>query len=54
MAALALAFVADAGRQGALLAPTDLLARQHAVALRRLVEPLGHGVTLLTGVAARR
>ena len=57
VAALALAFVADAGRQGALLAPTDLLARQHAVALRRLVEPLGHGVTLLTGslpVAERR
>jgi ATP-dependent DNA helicase RecG len=49
VAALALAFVADAGRQGALLAPTDLLARQHAAALRRLVEPLGHGVTLLTG-----
>ena len=49
VAALALAFVADAGRQGALLAPTDLLARQHAVALRQLVEPLGHGVTLLTG-----
>jgi ATP-dependent DNA helicase RecG len=49
VAALALAFAADAGHQGALLAPTDLLARQHAVALRRLVEPLGHGVTLLTG-----
>ena len=49
VAALALAFVADAGRQGALLAPTDLLARQHHVALRRLLEPLGHDVTLLTG-----
>ncbi|HYC06527.1 MAG TPA: DEAD/DEAH box helicase, partial [Candidatus Binatia bacterium] len=49
VAAMALSFVADAGRQGALLAPTDLLARQHAVALRRLLEPLGHGVTLLTG-----
>ncbi len=49
VAALALAFVADAGRQGALLAPTDLLARQHAVALSRLLNPLGHGVTLLTG-----
>lgn len=49
VAALALAFVADAGRQGALLAPTDLLARQHAVALRRLLHPLGHDVTLLTG-----
>jgi ATP-dependent DNA helicase RecG len=49
VAALALAFVADAGRQGALLAPTDLLARQHAVALARLLEPLGHATTLLTG-----
>lgn len=49
VAALALAFVADAGRQGALLAPTDLLARQHAAALEKLLGPLGHGVTLLTG-----
>jgi ATP-dependent DNA helicase RecG len=49
VAALALAFVAEAGRQGALLAPTDLLARQHAAVLRKLLEPLGHGVTLLTG-----
>ena len=49
VAALALVFAADAGHQGALLAPTDLLARQHFAAVRRLVEPLGHGVTLLTG-----
>ncbi|MGA2512930.1 MAG: ATP-dependent DNA helicase RecG [Candidatus Limnocylindrales bacterium] len=49
VAALALAFVAEAGRQGALLAPTDLLARQHAAVLRTLLEPLGHSVTLLTG-----
>ena len=49
VAALALAFTATAGHQGALLAPTDLLARQHAVTLGRLLEPLGHDVTLLTG-----
>ena len=49
VAALALAFVADAGHQGALLAPTDLLARQHSLTLSRLLEPLGHDVTLLTG-----
>jgi ATP-dependent DNA helicase RecG len=49
VAALALASVADAGVQGALLAPTDLLARQHAQTLSQLLEPLGHGVTLLTG-----
>jgi len=49
VAALALAFVADAGHQGALLAPTDLLARQHAATLSGLLGPLGHGVTLLSG-----
>ena len=57
VAALAMAFVADAGHQAALLAPTELLARQHAVTLTRLLEPLGHDVTLLTGSlspAARR
>ncbi len=57
VAALAMALVADAGRQAALLAPTDLLARQHANTLRALLASLGHGVTLLTGsmpAAARR
>jgi ATP-dependent DNA helicase RecG len=49
VAALALAFVADSGRQGALLAPTDLLARQHAATLRGFLEPLGHEVVLLAG-----
>jgi len=49
VAALALAFAADSGHQGALLAPTDLLARQHAQTLARLLEPLGHEVILLTG-----
>jgi ATP-dependent DNA helicase RecG len=57
VAAVAMALVADAGRQAALLAPTDLLARQHAATLAGFLEPLGHSVTLLTGsmpVAARR
>ena len=49
VAALALAYAADRGHQAALLAPTDLLARQHALTLARLLEPLGHDVTLLTG-----
>ncbi|MDQ3491768.1 MAG: ATP-dependent DNA helicase RecG [Chloroflexota bacterium] len=49
VAALTLAFAADGGHQGALLAPTDLLARQHAATLAGLLEPLGHGVTLLSG-----
>jgi ATP-dependent DNA helicase RecG len=49
VAAHALALVAGLGRQSALLAPTDLLARQHAAIVGELLEPLGLGVTLLTG-----
>lgn len=49
VAAWALAATALAGRQGALLAPTDLLARQHAMTVGALVEDLGVPVTLLTG-----
>ena len=49
VAAIAMAVAADAGHQAALLAPTDLLARQHAQTLTRLLEPLGHDVSLLTG-----
>ena len=49
VAAYALAVAAEAGVQGALLAPTDLLARQHAATLGDLLAPLGIPVTLLTG-----
>ena len=49
VAAWALAATALTGRQGALLAPTDLLARQHAATVGALLEDLGVGVTLLTG-----
>ncbi len=49
VAAWALAAAALAGRQAALLAPTDLLARQHAVTVGALLEDLGLPVTLLTG-----
>ncbi len=49
VAAYALALAHDAGVQGALLAPTDLLARQHAQTLDDLLRPLGIPVELLTG-----
>jgi len=49
VAAWALAAVALAGRQAALLAPTDLLARQHARSVGDLVAGLGLPVELLTG-----
>jgi ATP-dependent DNA helicase RecG len=49
VAAWALAVTALAGRQAALLAPTDLLARQHHRTLGELLAPLGLPVELLTG-----
>jgi ATP-dependent DNA helicase RecG len=49
VAAWGLAAAALAGRQAALLAPTDLLARQHQRTLTELLAPLGLAVELLTG-----
>jgi ATP-dependent DNA helicase RecG len=49
VAAHALALAALAGWQGALLAPTDLLARQHAETLGALLADVPLGVMLLTG-----
>jgi ATP-dependent DNA helicase RecG len=44
-----MAGIARLGWQSALLAPTDLLARQHAATLHDLLDPLGVTVELLTG-----
>ncbi len=49
VAAYALAAAARAGYQGALLAPTDLLARQHRDTVGALLEGAGVDVLLLTG-----
>jgi ATP-dependent DNA helicase RecG len=49
VAAHALALAALDGRQGALLAPTDLLARQHGETVGSLLDGLPIAVTLLTG-----
>ena len=49
VAAWALAAAALNGRQGALLAPTDLLARQHLATVSALLEDLGVAVVLLVG-----
>jgi len=49
VAAYALAAAARAGFQAALLAPTDLLARQHRDAVGDLLADLGIGVVLLAG-----
>ncbi len=49
IAALAAAHAADGGCQAALMAPTELLAEQHARNFTRWFEPLGVEVTLLAG-----
>ena len=49
VAALAAATAIETGRQVALMAPTELLADQHAQNFRRWFEPLGIAVALLTG-----
>ncbi|NTW62189.1 ATP-dependent DNA helicase RecG [Candidatus Saccharibacteria bacterium] len=41
--------VAHFGYQTAIMAPTEILANQHAETLQKLLEPLGIGVGLLTG-----
>ena len=45
----ALLLAVEAGAQGALLAPTEILARQHFDTLRRLAAPTGVSIALLTG-----
>lgn len=49
VAALAMAYAAEAGLQSALMAPTDLLARQHAANLIPLLESAGLRAAVLTG-----
>lgn len=49
VAALALAMAVGSGLQGALMAPTEILAEQHAASITALLEPLGIKVALLTG-----
>ena len=49
VAAAALVQAVAAGQQGALMAPTELLAEQHAQTLRGWFEPLGVEVVLVSG-----
>ena len=49
VAFMAMLIAVEAGGQAALLAPTDILARQHVATLRRLATAAGLNVGLLTG-----
>ena len=45
----AMLMAVEAGTQAAMLAPTEILARQHFETIRRMVQPTGVQVALLTG-----
>ena len=49
VALMALLIAVEAGGQGALMAPTEILARQHAAAIAPLADAAGVRLTLLTG-----
>ena len=49
VAAMACAYAVESGSQVALMAPTEILARQHLVTLKSLLEPLGLTVEAITG-----
>jgi len=54
VAGMAAYMAARAGFQSAIMAPTELLARQHAETLSKLLEPFGVSVGLLTGSVAAK
>lgn len=57
VALFAMLLAVESGWQAALMAPTEILAEQHARTLAAMVQPLGLNVTLLTGrlpAAAKR
>ena len=49
VALLALARAVEAGTQGALMVPTEILARQHLTGIGKLAEPAGLRIEILTG-----
>jgi ATP-dependent DNA helicase RecG len=54
VAALGVLTAVEAGYQAAVMAPTEILAEQHFMTFRQLLEPLGVGVTLLTSALRGR
>jgi ATP-dependent DNA helicase RecG len=54
VATLAVLTAVEAGYQAAVMAPTEILAEQHYLTFRQLLEPLGVEVTLLTSAVRGR
>ena len=49
VAVFAMLLAVEGGYQACMMAPTEILAEQHARSISSMLEPLGVGVTLLTG-----
>ncbi len=54
VALAAMLMAIESGYQAALMAPTEILAQQHAISLRRILEPLGLTVELAVGSLPER
>jgi ATP-dependent DNA helicase RecG len=54
VAAMALLKAVECGYQGAMMAPTEILAEQHFIYLRQVLEPLGVRVGMLTGSMGKK
>ena len=54
VALMAMLLAVDNGYQACMMAPTEILARQHFATLQRLLEGLGVGVAILTGASKAR
>ena len=54
VAVAALAKAVDSGHQGVLMAPTEILAEQHYLNLRRIFSPIGVEVVLVTGSLTKK
>lgn len=54
VAIMAILIAIDNGRQAALMVPTEILAEQHYLTIRKQLEPLGVQVDLLTGSAKQK
>lgn len=54
VAAAALAKAVDSGHQGVMMAPTEILAEQHYLNLKRIFTPIGVEVVLVTGSQTKK
>ncbi len=54
VALMAMLIAVDNGKQAALMVPTEILAEQHFLNIRKMVEPLGVRLVLLTGSTTQK